>query len=72
MGGLADLELISNLFPQHLKEDMAVVTSLYLLSELLIQKAVLESQLSILLNKLFYLSLIEASARVLLKDGVLI
>ena len=72
LGGLADLEFISNLFPQHLKEDMAVVTSLYLLSELLIQKAVLESQLSILLNQLFYLSLIEASARVLLKDGVLI
>ena len=32
----------------------------------------MESQLSILLNELFYLCLVEACARVLLKDGVLI
>jgi hypothetical protein len=41
---------------------MAVVTGLHLLGELLIQEAVLESQLSILLNKLFDLCLVEASA----------
>ena len=51
---------------------MAVVTGLHLLGELVIQEAVLESQLSILLDEFFYLSLVEACARVLLKDGVFI
>jgi hypothetical protein len=41
---------------------MAVITSLHLLGELLVQEAVLESQLSILLNEFFYLRLVEASA----------
>ena len=61
-GGLADLEFISNLLPQDFEEDMAVVTGLHLLGELLIQEAVLESQLSILLNEFFDLCLVEASA----------
>ena len=61
-GGLADLEFISDLLPQDLKEDMPVVTGLHLLGELLIQEAVLESQLSILLNEFFNLCLVEASA----------
>jgi hypothetical protein len=61
-GGLADLEFISDLLPQDLKEDMPVVASLHLLGELLIQEAVLESQLSILLNEFFNLCLVEASA----------
>lgn len=51
---------------------MAVVSGLHLLGKLVIQEAVLESQLSILLDEFFYLSLVEACARVLLKDGVLI
>lgn len=71
LGGLADLEFVSDLLPQDLQEDMAVVTGLHLLGELVIQEAVLESQLSILLDEFFYLSLVEACARVLLKDGVL-
>lgn len=61
-GGLADLKFISNLLPQDFEEDMAVVTGLHLLGELLIQEAVLESQLSILLNEFFDLCLVEASA----------
>lgn len=61
-GGLADLEFISDLLSQDLKEDMPVVASLHLLGELLIQEAVLESQLSILLNELFDLCLVEACA----------
>ena len=61
-GGLADLELISDLLPQDLEEDMPVVTGLHLLGELLIQEAVLESQLSILLNEFFNLCLVEASS----------
>jgi hypothetical protein len=72
LGGLADLEFVSDLLPQDLKEDMAVVTGLHLLGKLVIQETVLESQLSILLYEFFYLSLVEACARVLLKDGVLI
>ena len=72
LGGLADLEFVSDLLPKDLKEDMAVVTGLHLLGELVIQEAVLQSQLSILLNELFYLSLVEACARVLLQDGVLV
>jgi hypothetical protein len=62
LGGLADLEFVSDLLPKDLKEDMAVVTGLHLLGELVIQEAVLESQLSILLNEFFYLSLVEACA----------
>ena len=62
LGGLADLEFVSYLLPKDLKEDMAVVTGLHLLGELVIQEAVLESQLSILLNEFFYLSLVEACA----------
>jgi hypothetical protein len=62
LGGLADLEFVSYLLPKDLKEDMAVVTGLHLLGELVIQEAVLQSQLSILLNELFYLSLVEACA----------
>jgi hypothetical protein len=72
LGGLADLEFVSYLLPKDLKEDMAVVTGLHLLGELVIQEAVLQSQLSILLNELFYLCLVEACARVLLQDGVLV
>jgi hypothetical protein len=62
LGGLADLEFVSYLLPKDLKEDMAVVTGLHLLGELVIQEAVLQSQLSILLNELFYLCLVEACA----------
>ena len=72
LGGLTVLELVSDLLPQNLKEDMAVVSGLHLLGKLVIQETVLESQLSILLYEFFYLSLVEACARVLLKDGVLI
>jgi hypothetical protein len=61
LGGLADLEFISDLLPQDFEEDMAVVAGLHLLGELLIQEAVLESQLSILLNEFFNLCLVEAS-----------
>ena len=36
LGGLADLEFVSYLLPKDLKEDMAVVTGLHLLGELVI------------------------------------
>ena len=36
LGGLADLEFVSDLLPKDLQEDMAVVTGLHLLGELVI------------------------------------